>query len=296
MKQKEIEKYRKAGKIAREIKKYAREIIKPNILLLEIAEKIEAKILELGGKPAFPVNLSINDIAAHYSPLINDDKKASGLLKVDIGIHIDGYIADTTLSIDLENSKENKALISATEKALQEAIKLLKNKKTNIETYEIGEKIHETITSLDLSPVINLSGHSLDKNKIHSGITIPNHNNNNKTKLKQGAYAIEPFSTTGVGKVYEGKPSGIYRLKEKKPIREMKARKILKFIEQEFSTLPFCSRWVEKKFPQSQFSLDLLEKADILHQYPQLIEKSHKKVAQAEHTLILTKKEVEIIT
>src|SRR3989344_1896379 len=101
----------KAGEITKEIKIFARGFIKKNLSLLEIAERIETKMIALGGRPAFPVNLSIDNIAAHYTPSYNDETKAHGLLKVDFGVHIDGWISDTAFSIDLENSQENKKII-----------------------------------------------------------------------------------------------------------------------------------------------------------------------------------------
>ncbi len=136
------EKILKAGKIAIEVKKYAREIIKKDIPLLEIAEKLEGKIEELGGKPGFPLNLSINEIAAHYTPSHDDKTLAQGLLKVDMGVHVDGWIADTAISFDLEDSEENKKLIKAAEEALQNAIKVVN---AGISTNEIGKEIQKTI-------------------------------------------------------------------------------------------------------------------------------------------------------
>jgi len=290
----EIDNYRKAGSIAREVKHYTKSIIKPGIPLIEIAEKIENKIKELGGKPAFPLNLSINEIAAHYTPSPNDETKASGLLKVDFGVHVSGFIIDTAFSLDLENNEENKKLILAAEKALQEATKIIK---PEIEIWKIGQAIQKTITSLNFSPVRNLSGHELGKYKVHAGLTIPNTNNNNKTKLEEGVYAVEPFSTSGVGMVYESKPSGIYILQEKKSIRNLLARKILDFIEKEYKTLPFCERWIVKKFgTKSLLALNFLEKERILYNYPTLVEKSHKKVAQAEDTLLITEEKVEVLS
>ncbi len=117
----------KAGQISQEVKKYAKSFIKKDTPLLEIAEKIEDKIIELGGKPAFPTNTSINEVAAHYTPSHDDETKAHGLLKIDLGVHIDGWIADTAFSLDLENSEENKKLIEASKSALDNAIKLIKN-------------------------------------------------------------------------------------------------------------------------------------------------------------------------
>ena len=192
-----------AGQIASEVKEYAKKIIKKDMLLLEIAEKIENKIIELGGKPAFPVNLSINEIAAHYTPNHDDKTLAHGLLKLDLGVHIDGWIADTAISFDLENSELNKKLIQASKDALENAIKFISKKiekKENLTTGEIGKTIQETIESSEFLPIINLSGHQIEQNNLHAGLTIPNINNKSTEIILPGLYAIEPFVTNGNGK------------------------------------------------------------------------------------------------
>jgi methionyl aminopeptidase len=279
-----------AGKIASEVKDYARKLIKPDMSLLEIAEKIESKIQELGGEPAFPTNLSINEIAAHYTPSHNDESKASGLLKVDFGVHINGYLADTAFSIDLENSNENKKLIQAAEAALENASKEFEKGKT---TSEIGEVIEKTISEKGFQPIINLSGHSMEEYDLHAGITIPNINDERRISIEEGLYAIEPFSTTGSGKVQDGNPSGIYQLQDNKKPRSPKAREVLEFIEENYSTLPFCSRWLVKKFtPTVILALRELEQNQNLHQYPQLVESSHAKVAQAENTILINDEKI----
>ncbi len=278
----------KAGEIAKKVKEFAKSIVKKDMLLIEIAEKIENKIVELGGKPAFPTNLSINEIAAHYTPSYNDETKAEGLLKVDMGIHIEGFIADFTFSVDLENNPENKKLIEASEKALKSAIEKVKEEKS---LGEIGKAVQETIESYGFSPIVNLTGHEMNEYELHSGIAILNIKNNNSEKLKKGLYAIEPFATNGSGKIYEGKSSGIYQLVDDKNIRSNDARIILNFIIEEYRTLPFCSRWIVKKFGvKSLFSLKQLEENGNLHQYPQLVEVSKGKVAQSEDTIFIDDK------
>jgi len=282
---KQKEKILKAGEIGKKIKEYAKTIVKKDVPLLEIAEKIESKIIELGGKPAFPTNLSINEIAAHYTPSYNDETKANGLLKVDMGVHIDGWIADFAFSIDLENNAENKKLIEASEKALKDAIQKAKQESS---LGEIGDAIQEAIESYKFSPVINLTGHEMNEYELHSGLIITNFSNDNPDKLPKGLYAIEPFATNGSGKIYEGKPSGIYALIEDKNIRNNDAREILTFIVEEYKTLPFCSRWIIKKFgTRALFALRQLEANGNLHQYPQLIEVSKGKVAQSENTILV---------
>lgn len=303
MKEKEIKDYIKAGEILKQVKDYARSIIKKEVLLKDIAEKVESKIIELNGDIAFPINLSINDIAAHYTPTLNDDSVAKGLIKVDIGVHYNGFIADSAFSIDLENNELNKKLIESAQKALENAIKIVKEKKQKTTFSEIGEEIQKTISSDGFSSVINLSGHSLEQYTIHAGQTIPNHKNDNDNELGIGGFAIEPFSTSGIGLIYEGGPSNIYVIipsSANRPIRDPTAREIIKFIFEKKQTLPFSLREIQKNLNLSEararISLRNLEQTGIIHEYPQLIEKTHKPVAQAEHTLIITKEKVIITT
>ncbi len=290
----EKQKALKAGEIAKKVREFAKSIVKPDISLLEIAEKIENEIIRLGGKPAFPVNLSINEIAAHYTPSHNDETKARGLLKVDFGVSVDGWVADVAFSLDLENNEENKKLIEASEKALKNVIQ---NMKLGISLGEIGKTIQQTIEEEGFSPIINLSGHEMREYDLHAGLTIPNIDNKKPEKITKGLYAIEPFATNGSGKVIEGKPSGIYLLLDDKNVRNNEARKILNFIIEEYRTLPFCSRWIVKKFGiKSLFALKQLEDNGNLHQYPEMVEKSSNaggtKVSQAEDTIFIDDKTI----
>jgi len=285
---------RKAGKIHQQVKEYAKSIIKKGVPLLEIAEKIEAKLHELGAKTAFPVNLSINEIAAHYTPSHDDTTLARGLLKVDIGISINGAIADSAFSLDLENDKSNEMLIKASRDGLEAAMHAAK---LGITLGEVGRAIHKEIGKYGFSPIKNLCGHQVNKYVVHAGQTVPNYDNGSNEEMVESGYAIEPFATTGSGIVYEGKPSGIYRFIQRKAIRDSLAREIIVFIEQEFRTMPFASRWLVRKFgTKALLSLSLMEKAGILYQYPQLIEKSREPVAQSENTLLILKDMTEVLT
>ncbi len=284
----------KAGAIAQSAVAYAKSFIKKEMPLLEIAEKIEAFILQQGGKPAFPVNLSINEIAAHVTPAYNSAETAYGLLKVDLGVHTDGWIADTAVSLDLENSEENKKLIAAAEQALAKACLLVKK---DVAIRKLGAVIEHAIKQAGFQPIQNLSGHAIEQHEIHAGLTIPNYDNAQEKTLPEGIYAIEPFATSGLGKVKDGKPSGIYALQKPGNVRDAGARQILAYIQEEYQTLPFCSRWLVKKFgTRVVLALQRLEEAHIIHQYPQLIEAGKGKVAQAEHTLIILKEKVIVTT
>ncbi len=288
------EKILKAGKISSEAKKYAESIVKKGKPLLEIAEEIENKIIELGGKPAFPTNLSINEVAAHYTPSHNDENTAHGLIKIDLGVHVDGWIADTAFSMDLENSEENKKLIEASRKALETAQNTISN---NTTTREIGEAVQNEIESLGFSPIINLSGHQIEEYELHAGLTIPNTKESKDIEITPGLYAIEPFATNGVGKVNDGKPSGIYQLMDSKNIRSPIAREVLDYIMDEYQTMPFCSRWLIKQFgTKALIALKQLEENENLHHFAQLVESGKGIVAQSENTVLLKDNNEKIIT
>ena len=290
----EIERIKKAGELAKKVVDHIRPLIVKGMPMLEIAEKVDEKIAELEGKPAFPVNLSIDEIAAHSTPAFDDKSTAHGLLKVDIGVQLDGYIADTAFSIDLEGNEENKKLIDAAESALSKALE-----KIDIESNlrEIGKVIEKTITLRGFQPIRNLSGHSIERYNLHSGITVPNYDNTKEQEIGAGVYAIEPFATNGLGSVKDGKPSGIFAVINKGNVREEFSREVLSFILEEYKTLPFCSRWIYKKFgSKGLLALRRIEGAGIIHQYSQLIERGAGKVAQAEHTVIISVKEKIITT
>ncbi|MFC1682249.1 type II methionyl aminopeptidase [Nanoarchaeota archaeon] len=280
----------KAGKIAVEVKKLVKEIVKKDVSLLEIAEKIEGKIVELGGKPAFPVNLSIDEVAAHYTPSHNDESVARGLLKVDFGVHVDGWCSDTAMSFDLEYSEENKKLIEAAEAGLNSAIEVFKEGE---ELSVIGGVIEKAIEGFDFVPIRNLSGHEMKQYDLHAGVTVPNMDDSRAGKIEKGLYAIEPFATTGAGKVKDGNPSGIYMLINSKNVRSPIAREVLEFISEEYETLPFCSRWIVKKFgTRALFGLRELERNGNLHHFPQLVEAGKGKVAQAEESVFIGEEKV----
>lgn len=283
-----------AGKIASDIKIWIKPQIKKGTPLLEIAEKIEEKIFELGGKPAFPTNLSINEIAAHFTPLHNDETKAHGLLKVDLGVHIDGWISDTAFSIDLEDSSENKKIIEASEKALENALKIVKK---DVKVSEIGKTVKETINSFGLNPIINLSGHEIKQYDLHAGITIPNIDDNRNDLFEEGLYAIEPFATNGSGKIRDGKSSGIYMLINEKNPRTPLAREVLEYIIEEYQTIPFCSRWLVKKFnTKALIALKQLEENGNIHNFKELVEMNNGIVSQAENTVLIEKDKITITT
>lgn len=280
----DLEKIKKAGRIAAESLSYGKTLIKEGASVKEIIEKIEKKIASLNGKPAFPPQISINEVAAHFIPDTDLVLNEGNLIRIDLGAHIDGFIADTAMTVEVKTNN-NKELIAASSEALDNAIKII-NKDTKI--YEVGKVIEETIKKFNFKPITNLSGHSINTYNLHSGLTIPNYNNNNQNKLGNCLIAIEPFATNGIGLVQEGKSSNVYKLVNIKPVRDKNTRLILEFIEKEYSTLPFSKFWLIKKFGSiSSYAINILERENILYSYPQLVEKGKGLVSQAEHTVYI---------
>jgi len=284
----EIEYYIKAGSIAKKAIEFSKKIVKEGANLLDVCEKIEEKIIDLGGKPAFPVNISINEIAAHDTARPNEDRviKNCDVVKVDVGVHVNGYIADTAYTIEVGSSRY-KDLIEACEEALAKAIEVVK---PGITVSEIGRKIEEIAVKRGFMPIVNLGGHSIERFNLHSGKSIPNYDNRSSRRIEEGeVIAIEPFLTIGSGRVIETKDSEIYSLREEKPVRERKARDLVKFVLDEYKKLPFARRWVFKKFGDLNFILFDLVEMGILKNYPVLKEDSRKVIVQAEHTVVVLK-------
>ncbi|MBS3108053.1 type II methionyl aminopeptidase [Candidatus Woesearchaeota archaeon] len=279
--------YDKAGRIAAEARDYGASLIKVGVSLLEVTERVEERILKLGGKFAFPPQISRNEIAAHYcaftdDPIIFDE---GDIVKLDVGVHVNGYIGDTAITVDLD---KNINLLRASEHALRNALKIIR---PGVTLGEIGKEIEQTIQEEGFEPIRNLSGHGLGLYQIHAPPSVPNYDNKSTKILKEGqVVAIEPFATTGKGMICEGKPSGIFRWVGKKAVRHPKAREVLKYIESEFKTLPFTKRWIMKKYSMGEFYLRLLEKEGIIQEYAQLPEISNGLVSQAEHTIRVEEK------
>jgi methionyl aminopeptidase len=283
-----LEDLKKAGEIAKKIRNEAEKLLKPGESILYIAEYIEQKIIDLGGFPAFPVNISINNIAAHYTPTVNDNTilKEGDVVKFDYGVHVNGYIVDTAFTIEINDNKY-KNLIEATRQALDNVRKIIRK---DIEIYKIGETIENTIKAFGFKPIYNLSGHKIEQYILHAGINIPNYNNNSKMKLSSGIYAVEPFATNGSGYVKDYIPSGIYSIISNKPIRDPNLRKFFNEIYEKYKTLPFAYRWLYKEYNGKinlKLAIEYLKKNGNLYEYPVLIEQSNGIVTQFETTFYI---------
>ncbi len=286
-------KYQKAGKILKEAQEKAKKKAKSGVNLLELAETIEKFVESKGAKPAFPVNLSTNNNAAHQTPALGEmtTLQKEDVVKIDIGAHIDGYIADSSFTLNL--SGDYKDLIKATDEALKNAIKAVED---DLDLGQTGKIIQDTIKSHGFNPVQNLSGHGLMRYMQHAPPSIPNIEKNDERGFENDhVYAIEPFATDGVGFVKEGTVSEIYMIEEERNVRNPYARKILEFVEKEYQGLPFAERWLQKlKLSEFQLKVGLksLMQEKILKSFPILHEDPGKIVSQSENSVLIFEEKV----
>jgi len=296
------EEYKKAGRILSKIRRKASRFVQEDLPVIELVNFVEDNILKEGARPAFPCNVSINDITAHYTPPANDKTviRSGDLVKLDMGAHVDGYIADTAISILIgdhdENFEKNLKMIEASQRALENAISIIK---AGVELEKVGKIIQDTINDFGFKPVANLTGHSMDRWILHSGLSVPNINEKNTHKLEEGdVLAIEPFATDGIGYVTDMPQTYIFRFLRDRPLRLAHARNVLKKIKQEYKSLPFAQRWLTEYFDPKKLnaSMRLLIQSRAIYPYHVLREKSGAWVSQAEHTIIVEKDSCQVIT
>jgi len=285
---KALENFIAAGKIANSVRKDVVSLVNPGESALDIAESIEKSIIDAGAKSGFPVNISINDIAAHYTPG-PDDPLLIGekdIVKVDFGAAIDGCIADNAVTIDL--SGEHEKILQASREALEEAVAAIK---PGVGNGELGKIIETKIKSYGFKPIENLTGHKLEPYNLHAGIDVPNISTDSDYKFEEGdVFAIEPFATTGAGRVADQPQIEIFSVVSDGKLRMRSSRELLLKLVNEYMTLPFARRWLLKDVKSKLvFSASLREllNCGCLYPYPVLREVNKGFVSQFEHTVII---------
>ena len=292
-KQIKIESLRKAGKIAQDVKKSIKPKIKVGAKALDIIEFTEAKIVELGGLRAFPVNLSINNIAAHYtSPMRDDDLTLNegDIVKIDIGVHVEGYIVDTAFTISFNDDEALENIIQATEVSV-EAAKMMA--KPGINTGEIGKKIESIVKGFKYNPIKELGGHQIERWTVHGKKALPELGSQGGDVMEEGdVFGVEIFASTGDGSVHLTNNSYIYELNAysgRVPLRRKISKQILGYINKNYKTLPFAERWLAKEFRMGiAFGIQELVRQNKLQAHYVLAEKKSEFVAQSEETIIIT--------
>ncbi len=282
MKEDILEKYRDAGSIAAGILKTGATMIREGVSYLEVVDSIESMVSSQGASLAFPLNVSLNEDAAHDTASPDDPRifTRGDVVKLDLGVHIDGYIADTAVTVDLGN---NELLVDASRDALEAAIRKVR---PGIAVGDLGAAIQSAIVARGYRPVSNLTGHGLGQYVQHQAPSIPNIAIPGGVRLEEGmVFAIEPFATTGSGRVTEKGRREIYSQISPRPVRIPAARAILEEIRDRRG-LPFSRRWIHEK--RADLAFATLLRSQILHVYPVLSDVPGSLVSQAEHTVVVT--------
>ncbi|MFW9949658.1 MAG: type II methionyl aminopeptidase [Candidatus Thorarchaeota archaeon] len=282
-----------AGNIAQEVKKFIKPLVKVGTNVLSLIEKAETKIVELEGACAFPVNVSINNIAAHYTSPIKDDEltiENGDIVKIDLGVHVDGYIVDTAFTKSFNDDIALENIIQATEIAL-EAAKMMAKPKIN--TKEMGKKIEDIVKGFKYNPIKELGGHQIERWTVHGKKQLPELGNQGGDIMEEGeVFAIEIFASTGEGTVHNTSSSYIYELNPyagRVPLRRKLSKQILGHINKNYKTLPFAERWLAKDFRMGIiFGLQELVQQGKIHVHYVLAEQKGEFVAQSEETILIT--------
>lgn len=283
-------------------------MIKDGALAIDIVEYVESEILKSGAQIAFPCNLSINEVAAHYTSPAGDKTviHAGDMVKLDLGAMIDGYIADTAVTIIADGNIDERytqdeinlheEIVEASAAGLEAAIATAR---AGVEISKIGAAVHEAISEYKLNPIFNLMGHSLEQNNLHAGISIPNYDNHDNYVLEEGqAVAIEPFATNGEGYINDAPGHYIFSYMANKPFRMKSTQRVLKYIQQNHRYVPFSGRWITDEFGERKGAIALKQLSDAMAVYPYapLREKEGCFVSQKEHTLIIEKEGCTVTT
>jgi len=282
MKEDIFENYRNAGILAAKVLREGAQGIRAGVFYLELVESVESRVRDAGADLAFPLNVSLNEDAAHDTASTGDERVFSNgdVVKLDLGVQIDGYIADTATTVDLGT---NPLLVEASREALEAAIKKVR---PGVTAGELGAAIQFEIESRGYRPIANLTGHGLDQYVIHKPPTILNVGISGGAVLEEGmVFAIEPFASTGSGRVGERARTEIYSQIGQKPVRIPSARAVLEKVRSRRG-LPFARRWMQDR--KLDLAIAGLVRSQVLRGYPVLSDIAGSLVSQHEHTLIVT--------
>jgi methionyl aminopeptidase len=291
----EIIKWKEAGKLARNALNFGKALIQDGASMLDVTESIENFVIEKNGELAFPTNLAINNVGAHWTPSTKSKEifHTGDVVKLDVGVHIEGYIGDNALTVEIGSGKYRK-MIEASREALNTAIEVAS---PGVNVGIIGQAVQDTIEGYGYRPIANLTGHGIKRYNLHSGVSIPSIRERGGSVLKSGdVVAIEPFVTDGAGRVGGKRNSNIYHLRQVRKIRDEKATELMIEIQDRYHGLPFAERWLHSIQDDATKSLQKLIRSGVVSYYPILNELGKGIVTQSEHTIMITSSGVEVLT
>jgi methionyl aminopeptidase len=294
----ELDAYRSAAEIIAQLRKSIPQLVREGVPIRELCEKVETETVALGGQPAFPCNVGINEVAAHYTSPWDDTSVIpnESVVKVDFGVHIDGYLIDTAVTVSL--SPLYSSMVEVAREALRVGVGVIAH---GVRFSDVGEQIEKTIAQYGYKPIRNLTGHKIERYTIHAGKSVPNVAGPTPGRFEAGdVYAIEPFVTTreAAGRVEDSDQAFIYRAVKERGVRSEAARRIVEHVRTTYRSRPFASRWLYSSLDRGVLDVGFPEalKARCISGYPVLVEASGNVVTQAEHTLIVKENGCEILT
>jgi len=292
----ELEKFNESGKILSRVRGYVSGMEVRGRRVLDVCEEVEGKIREFGGRPAFPCNVGINEVAAHYTSPWDDESVVpdGSIVKVDFGVELDGFATDTAIPISLNPAYDS--MIIAAKAALQEAVSAVAPGR---KLSDVGGVVERCIERYGFKPIRNLTGHKIERYNLHAGKSVPNVSGIESGRFEVGeVYAIEPFVTlrSAEGAVMDGESAYIYRLVKTKGAKSKAAIQLADYVKETFKTLPFASRWIHNSWKGDFAAFEELVSQRCVVGYPVLVEASGQPIAQAEHTIVVTEGGCRILT
>ena len=309
----QLAKLRTAGKVAGAARELGLSMVKEGVKLYDVAQEVEGYIREHGCGLAFPCNISINEIAAHYTPSCTDKSvfQVGDVVKVDCGAELDGYVGDTAGTVevgtntyrDLVEIGDTAGTVEVGTNTYRDLVEISKTARNTVAEFigdgvplgEIGRAVEMTITGKGFQPIRNLCGHQIEQYKLHAGMSVPSYASGEETQIKAGMIvAVEPFATNGRGEVKNGKPGNIVRILRERPIADPKTQEFFDYVKGEFKTFPFCARSCD--FPDAEKHVRTLIRHGVLSSYAQLVEVDRGIVSQHEYTFYIDGKRGEVTT
>ena len=284
----DLDRWREASRIAAQAREVGLRAAVPGARLTEVADAVEGFIRAQGAEPSFPANLSRNDQAAHFTPFPGDPTTLveGDLLKVDVGAHLDGAIADTADTVEVGGSHRFDHLILAAREGRAAGIAAVR---PGGKVDDVSRAIAQAIRARGLKPVVDLTGHSIERYLLHAGKSIPNVPGASAATFEEGeVIAIEPFATNGVGSIANGPFGNIVRFRRDPGSSDPAVAHLF----DRFRTLPFTVRWLTT----AEEAAAMKRARRLLQTYPVFVERGHGFVAQAEHTILVVPSGAEVLS
>jgi len=201
---KEIEKMRRAGKLAAQVLDFIEPHVESGISTGQLDKLCHDFIVQNNAVPAplnyhgFPKSIctSVNDVVCHGIPSFEHILQSGDIINIDVTVILDGYHGDTSRTFLVgEVSSQARELVKRTEQAMYEGIKAVKPK---IFLYEVGRAIERYINQFGYGIVRDYGGHGIGRNFHEPPDVFHSYTPENKIKLARGmTFTVEPMINQG---------------------------------------------------------------------------------------------------